>query len=286
MYLQLGNIVFEALIGFTDFKRQMEATLPQHALINTKPRLARTGTELQVITGTVQFHSSFCVPEDEIQALENALNTGAILPFIYGNGRVVGNFAVSALTENRLQENGRGDIVMATLDITLKESVVTDSTAANQKKSQDSASALSKNNPSAVRGKLNYPGTDSMKAITAITAAQSEAGNIDTLASKIANTLGFATHGGNMIDLSLDNLGRAMGDVSNVMNGNATLAGLAPNLPGSISTVLNGIVNMRAVLPVTDINALISANGFLQASLAQLKIDSSSISSQLISRRL
>lgn len=142
MFAQLGNIVFEGIKGFEAFAHKLEASYAQHALITGKPKIERTGTALDELDITINLHSAFTVPEDDIKALDAARINGDILTLTLGTGTVVSDFVIVSI-ENKLQKTDKnGAIVGVTLELKLLECVTADKFAQQQKAAKNNAFAV------------------------------------------------------------------------------------------------------------------------------------------------
>jgi phage protein U len=155
MYLQLGDIRFEALLGFESFTDTVEATYAVHELINRKPRLQRTGDTLREFSGTINFHSSFCSPEEEYGKLESKRVSGEFLPLIYGNGTYEGDFIIKSISRSPNQTDRNGNYVSLTCNITLVESEGGSTVSQRQEQAKSSAFALTANRPLPVNSNVN-----------------------------------------------------------------------------------------------------------------------------------
>ena len=92
MFAQLGDIEFELITYFNGMNESQSYNYAQHERINQKPVLQFLGLNLQEQDIKLNFHASFCTPEDEIKKLKDVANLGTPLKFIKGNGDYVGVF--------------------------------------------------------------------------------------------------------------------------------------------------------------------------------------------------
>lgn len=141
MYAQLGDIIFEALIGPDQYDDSQETTFAEVPLINSKPKLQRTGEKLQEINLGISLNTAFCSPEEEFKKLNDKRITGEILPFVWGSGDVEGDFVIRSIkkTINALAPSGAlRDI---TLQISLIESYDVDKIGSLKKSAQRNAFA-------------------------------------------------------------------------------------------------------------------------------------------------
>ena len=121
MYAQLGNIKFETMVGFDSLDDTRAMNYAEHALIDSKPRLQRTGSALQELGISASFHVAFCNPELQYDALNQACSNGEILTLVYGNGYVEGDFVIMSVSRKVNQTDSNGNYVHITCDISLKE---------------------------------------------------------------------------------------------------------------------------------------------------------------------
>ncbi len=147
MYAQLGNIKFETLIGFESLTDTRATNFAEHPLIEGKPRLQRVGTNLQELSFSLSFHSMFCVPEDEYDKLNNAREAAEVLPLVYGNGYVEGEFVIVSVGRKINQTDNNGNYVHITCDVTLKEFTSANKIQAAQSRAKLNAFAVDVNRP-------------------------------------------------------------------------------------------------------------------------------------------
>ena len=93
----------------------------QHERINNKPILQYLGQDLQEQDIKLNFHASFCVPEDELKKLKNVAKKGEPLKFIKGNGEYVGVFVITEIVSATEQTSDEGDIIYIQVDLKLRE---------------------------------------------------------------------------------------------------------------------------------------------------------------------
>jgi phage protein U len=109
MYYQLGNIIFESLIGPNSLSQSSSVNFAQHDTIESKPRLQKIGTALDKVSMGIKFHSRFCNPDAQVQLLKDALNASAPLPLITGAGIVLGYFVLASVDVTTTKTNQFGE---------------------------------------------------------------------------------------------------------------------------------------------------------------------------------
>ena len=108
MYAQLGDVVFNGLIGPSSFSSGIEAKYAEQERIESKPRLQRTGEGLREISLGIKFHSSYCNPEAQLSTLEGHRSTGEVLAYIRGDGSLLGSFVITSINHVVNQHDTEG----------------------------------------------------------------------------------------------------------------------------------------------------------------------------------
>lgn len=121
MFAQLGDIEFELITYFNGMNESQSYNYAQHERINQKPVLQFLGLNLQEQDIKLNFHASFCTPEDEIKKLKNVANLGTPLKFIKGNGDYVGVFVITEIASVTEQATNEGDLISVQVDLKLRE---------------------------------------------------------------------------------------------------------------------------------------------------------------------
>ena len=121
MFAQLGDIEFDLITYFNGMNESQSYNYAQHERINQKPVLQFLGLNLQEQDIKLNFHSSFCTPEDEINKLKEVANKGTPLKFIKGNGEYVGVFVITEISSVTEQASNEGDFISIQVDLKLIE---------------------------------------------------------------------------------------------------------------------------------------------------------------------
>ena len=85
------------------------------------PLFKQIGNSISPILKPINFHASFCVPEDELKKLKNVAKKGEPLKFIKGNGEYVGVFVITEIVSATEQTSDEGDIIYIQADLNLRE---------------------------------------------------------------------------------------------------------------------------------------------------------------------
>jgi phage protein U len=97
------------------------ANLPEHALIENKPRLQRMGDDLETLELKINMHRGFCDPEAQLAALYRYKESSEIIALVFGNGLVYGSFVVEKIGLEVTAQLPGGSILECSADVTLKE---------------------------------------------------------------------------------------------------------------------------------------------------------------------
>lgn len=121
MLAQLGDIQFDKLVTPQSWGEGHKAEYGEISHILGKPAIQKTGTPLVEINLSVRLSSEFCQPGEQISALKEAMNSGKVLPFVTGDGAMVGKFIIVALSITAEKLSALGELDSASVEIGLKE---------------------------------------------------------------------------------------------------------------------------------------------------------------------
>lgn len=123
----LGDITFtvsaDTIRTFTNLTRSNTARYAQHDVIGQKPVLEFLGPGLDTITLPVRLDISYGLnPQAEINAMREAMKTGTRSAFIVG-GKFLGDFVIESVSDTWETTSNRGNLIKASVSLSLKESV-------------------------------------------------------------------------------------------------------------------------------------------------------------------
>ncbi len=121
MFAQLGDIKFELITYFNGLNETVSYNYAQHERIENKPILQFLGKNLQEENIKLNFHRTFCVPEDELKNLVDVADKAEPLKFIKGNGEYVGVFVIEEIGKTIEQTSAEGDLLSIQVDLRLRE---------------------------------------------------------------------------------------------------------------------------------------------------------------------
>ena len=106
---------------FNGLQRQKGYRFAQHNVVAGKPKLEAIAPDLDVVSFSMRFDLGLgVIPEDEIQRLVDILDSGEAYQLVVG-GEPLGLYVIESLSENRDKHDGRGLLLVASVDLQLKE---------------------------------------------------------------------------------------------------------------------------------------------------------------------
>ena len=90
MFAQLGDHIFQGLKTPVSTSEADAVKYGQIPRVNDKDAIQPTGAELRELSLTITYSSEFCDPQAEIYALKASMHAFEVLPYINGDGRIVG----------------------------------------------------------------------------------------------------------------------------------------------------------------------------------------------------
>lgn len=149
MYAQLGSIVFETLMGFTEYSKTSTAIYAEHGLLDGKPHLQRTGSQLDAISLSIRLHASFCNPAKQLAILKTSQADSEILPLLWGNGTVEGSFVITEIAETIEDSDSAGNVFSYVVNISLQEYVTSNKLTQEKEQDRKEAKAVGDKKPTA-----------------------------------------------------------------------------------------------------------------------------------------
>ncbi len=90
-------------------------------LVNGKDVLQYSGEDLDEISLSIQYAIEFCDPATEIEALKQSMRDAEVLPFLFGDGTIVGKYVITSLDLTYQKTSPIGVLESATVAVTLLE---------------------------------------------------------------------------------------------------------------------------------------------------------------------
>lgn len=120
----LGDVAFEVsserIMTWNDCVRDTKANFAEHEVLDNKAHLQFLGLGLEEFSLAIALDASWCTPEIEMKKLDAMQSKGEAHLLILG-GRIFGRFVVESKTENRSRTDDQGRVMLAHVQLKLKE---------------------------------------------------------------------------------------------------------------------------------------------------------------------
>lgn len=282
MFAQLGSIEFEPLTSFESFSRTDATTYAQHDLVTVKPRLQAVGNDLEEISIAVKFRAEFKNPVKAILELKAAKDSFEVLPLVNGAGRYFGDYVITSMTEAHNQCFQDGELIEASVNLTLKEYAIPDKLQQQQNAARKQAFAVGEKTP--VNSGFIQQQTVAQQSSVNISRINSETKSIDSSAINWENNVSQRTY------LESD-MQRSLGNITNNLNEFSNRLKDLPQLFSNPAAIQTAIAQMASsvsafMFPLPSLAALQQFNLALQASNSSLKTIASIIDINVITRKI
>lgn len=261
MYAQLGNTVFDGLKSFVSFSQDGDVVLVEHALIGRKPRLQPSGLNLETVTLSLFLHQEYCNVELEIAKLITSRDTFEILPLLWGNGKIEGNFVIKQLTRDKIQQDELGNTYASVVTVILKECANDNRLDQAQQDAQKNAFAVGKK--SSTKSNRKNPDSCALQISNLISVIRSSADTVNRTMGKFNRApLDIVT-----IDLNCKNIGdqcsallNATSSPNSCIFNNQSIRNSAINASASANGLRSDVHNFElAILGLKSENTILQA---------------------------
>lgn len=284
MFAQLGNIIFEGVKGFESLEKRRATNYAEHARIEGRPTLQRIGSDLQNIAITIYLHASFCNPQKEIDALDDARENAEIMPLIMGNGKVVGDFVLVSISETVTMSGPLGELVEGTLDLNLLEHYDPNKPIKEQSDAVASGFAMEGNTPLPVE-EIQLAQTPAAIISGQVTEATIMASTVNTDLATAANNPTEAPRLMDTITETLGNMNELIIDMQQKIDDATTLGAVLSGLDATLPGVLTGIGTLLNYTAVGDVTGAADANLAFQLSVETMFSAADLLNTNVILRR-
>lgn len=274
MYAQLGNIVFERLVGFYSFDHTKEANIVEHALIDGRPRLQRVGTNLDKVRIDILFHVAFCSPEEQIKALDSARDESEIMPFVLGNGENIGTFVIKSTTVNHKHLDSIGNIIEASVSVDLMEHYESNPLATAFESAVSGAFANAQNSPAQVGLSPQAAVVSASEAVKASQCVVATASSAEGINVALEKTLQFPAQGGYQLSIITEQLSNMTANVSELQ---AIISSVGPleivtyDLNNFLPTLISSVNAMTAQATAGSLSGVSALNSQLQGNVSTMR---------------
>jgi len=124
MFAVLGTVPFEIVGSPEAFSDSRSYDYAEQRVVQARPRLQWLADDLMTIRLEMLLHHSFTNPSASLLILQQAAETHAAMPLIFGNGDFRGYFVITTIDTISRQLSGVGDILAINVRLSLRESPV------------------------------------------------------------------------------------------------------------------------------------------------------------------
>lgn len=263
-FATLGAVQFVKLKSFLEFSKQGGVTYAEHKPLDGKPRLQPTGNSLDELSITMRLHNTFCKPAEELKILKRYRDTFEVLPLVWGNGKVEGQFVITDISESIEDADPVGNIFSYRVSCNLKEYYTPDKKLDEQLQDKKNAAAVGDKKPVAKK-KSNKP-TCAKTVSGIVTKIENHARMVSSYVD--TNQTGSITVRNN-IKLNLDGVIREVDNLIKHCDDPKSCAHSYPDIKAKAFGVNNAANTF--IFQLTTFGALPPENKKLQASVASLK---------------
>lgn len=276
MYAQLGNIIFEELKGFSNWRQDYKSKYAEHKRINGKSRLEALGEQLENINFGIQLHQDFINPKQAFDELNEARINNEVLSLVLGNGEYINDFVIISISKNHIQTASDGTVILMNLSVSLKEDF--NPNKEEREKSIRINDSMN-NNPSNVVENIGDFGTksDATQVTEKIVDAEDQSKTITNVIDEYEQNESKIEKAERKITPALDKMEQAYNDVNEILQEAEDVRQQALNLEYAISLAQDNINAMRAALPIQSPAEIISNNNNLVNSVNNVRDNSGNI---------
>jgi phage protein U len=154
-----------------------------------KPGSQHVGGNLDTLTLQIRLHKYFTDPDLELAKMDEYKKRGTILPFITGDGRIIGDFYIKGFNISFKQLGPDGLTLFAEVSLDLKEYYTADRDAAAKNDSINNGFANSQNTPQQTIP-TETPGTPSMEASKSVVSSGASISAVSDMSDILSDASG------------------------------------------------------------------------------------------------
>ena len=269
MFIQLGNTIYDRIYTPSSWSVQGdEAAYAEHDLINSKPRIEKTGQGLQEQSFSLKLRVEYCNPANALQGLKSSMTNGEVLPLLLGNGNYIGDFVIQSMPYTIEKAFPDGTIIEANVTLTLKEFVSFSKEELAQQEARKKAFAVGTKKPVVTRPP--QPPTDYATTASKVTEATEQTNKIDGLVSEYMNNVSKRDALTKDITVAGNKALNALDECQNLIQQSSKIQAIATELVAAADNTKSMIASVISILPPTNPNDLSDANNYLQSSVSSL----------------
>lgn len=278
MYARFGNIIFETLNAPEEFNLKKETTYYEHARVNIKPKLQRTGENLDEVKLVMHFHGNFCNPETEFEKLNSSRKSAKAELLVFGNGDIAGSFVITSIEKTVNYSLPDGTVVDSTVNVNLKEYQSASKRRDKEVEAKKNAFATNPLVPRPISSVLSIENNPAALISASIQEASLAAAQSDAAIEEASQNPGLLAKASSVVAKANETIYTAMGKANAVLSGAEALQQQANGLDAAITNAQNAAQNIQNMLPITSIGEVRDAASQVNGSLRSVKILSAPIS--------
>ena len=267
MFATFGNIQFALLTAPTSFTLKKETEFAEHARVNNKPRLQRTGEKLDELSIQLQFHKAFCVPETEVTKFESLRKSAQVNSFVLGSGELVGTFVIASITKTVNDTFDDGTLLCVTLDVLFKESVSSTTLTDMALGAVASAFAVNPNTPLPIAPSTSIADNPAAQIAEYVNTANVASKSAATAIAKAITKPNLLERASTLVAKATQDVTDALNKVDTVMNATQQFQAMATNLQTAVATARTNSDALHNLTPITNINDAKNASDVLQENM-------------------
>lgn len=120
-FAALGPISFSVIASPTAVETEDGWHFAEINLVETKPTLQWVGDELRRVRFSLFLHQMFADPKADLAALKDLADQHQAVPFVMGNGDLIGNFVIIGIRKTDEWMSDQGDPIALSAEVQLLE---------------------------------------------------------------------------------------------------------------------------------------------------------------------
>jgi phage protein U len=239
------------------------------------------GNELEEISITLHLRAEIKNPVEAILALKAAKDSFEVMPLINGAGRYYGDFVITSMSEAHNQCFADGELIEASVQLSLQEFAVPDKLQQQQNAARKQAFAVGDKTP-VNTGATQLP-TTAQLASKNVSAINSETKSIDAAAINWEQNVTQRTYTETDMQRSLVNITTNLNGYTSYLTELTSLVPDQSDINAAITAVTNAVGNF--VFPLPSLTILQQLNLALQSANLLLKTANSVIDINVLTRK-
>lgn len=260
-----------------------EASYAEHALIDGKPRLQKTGDTLEEVAFTIRLHASYCKPAEVLGNLNVSKAAGEILPLVMGNGEYKGDYVITSASYTVETTFPDGGIWEAILNLSLREFIGISKLEVQQQAARRKAFAVGDKRP--VVAQPPQKKSDYAEMAASVQQASAQSNRVDALVGEYENNVSRREAIVGEINDACNRANNSLNEFNRRMDQAETIKAKATSLIASAAYVADMVTAMKTVLPPGSLSDLKDANFYLQGGVRSMNRNSTQVFFPVITRR-